>query len=188
MLPEQWLGTPTEDSPMKIAIATCCLAAVSSLLAARSVRTTPAADRSAPLAVAMATGYHAAVVRAEYAAVGGRIANTICHLTNTSVSQSLTLKQVVVMGAGGAGSIMAIYNGLFDQVVPPLGTVDLSIDSNLSGVVQETAPNGPGVRQVAFIWDGDAELVNLTASIETSLSFNIYTRAELIERGVLAQP
>lgn len=173
---------------MKIALAAGCLAAVTSLLAARGIGTTAALAPTTPLAVAMASGYHAAVVRAEYAAVNGRLANTICHLTNTSASQSLTLKQVVVVGAGGTGSVMAIYTGLFDQVVPPLGTVDLSIDNNLPGVVQETVPNGPGVRQVAFVWDGDAELVNLTASIETSLSFNIYTRAELLERGVLVQP
>lgn len=171
---------------MKIAFVAATLAVVTSLLGATRVGSAPAPAASA--LGALATGYHAAMVRAEYAAVNGRIANTVCHLTNTSISQSIVLKQVVVLRAVGVGSTMVVYNGLFDQVLPPLGSVDLTIDNTIPGVVQQTAPGGPGVHQVVFIWDGDAEVVNLSASIETSLSFNIYTRAEMIERGVALQP
>ena len=41
---------------------------------------------------------------------------------------------------------------------------------------------------MVFIWDGDPDNVSVSASIGTSLSFNIYTRAEMIERGVALQP
>lgn len=171
---------------MKTALVAAALAVATSLLGATRVGSDPAA---APTALgALAAGYHAAMVRVEYAAANGRIANTVCHLTNTSISQSIVLKHVVVLRAGGVGPTMAVYNGLLDQVLPPLGSIDLTIDNTIPGVFQQTTPGGPSVHQVAFIWDGDAEVVNLSASIETSLSFNIYTRAEMIERGVALQP
>ncbi len=173
---------------MKIALAVGFLAVVTSLLAARGVVTPPAPEPATPLAEALATGYHATLVRAEYVANGSRIANTVCHLTNTSISQSITLKQVIVVGTGGTNSIMAVYGGLVDVVVPPLGTVDLSIDNGIPGVVPETVFGVPGVRQVAFVWDGDDGILNLTASIETSMFINIYTRAELVEHGVAVEP
>ena len=123
---------------MKIVLATAALAVVSCLLAATRTAAN-ASPPEAPLASLLAgANHHAATVRAEYMAFDGRIARTVCHLTNTSVSETVVLKQVLVLGANGASSILAIHNALFNVSLPPLASVDLAIDNGIAGVVQQT--------------------------------------------------
>jgi len=163
-------------------------AIIASLVCATFVSGSHRCDRveSAPhsvLGLNLATpGAHATGVRAEYATVQGRLANTVCHLTNTSLIESITLGHVVIASTSGVNSIITSYDGLLNRVVPPLGCVDLHIDNTIPGVTPTTVP-GTGVSQVVFIWTGTEGLVKLTASIETSFSSNIYTRAEMIETG-----
>lgn len=173
---------------IKTAVAAVAAAAIASFLGATRLGL-ERAPASSPLATLVAgPGFHAAAVRAEYANINGREAFTVCRLANLSVSQNLVLKQVVLLGAGGAGSIITIYNGLLNQTLPPLGSLELRIDNAIPGVVQQTTPTGPSVRRVVFIWEGDAEAMHLSAAIESSLFNNLWTRAEWIEQGFALQP
>ena len=172
---------------MNIRLIIGSLAIVCLLAASRSPAPTVAASPLHPL-LAGGSGNHLTAVRAEYATVSGRLADTICHVTNTSLTESIELKQVFVLGAGGAGSIISMYQGLVGQVVPPLGSIDLSINNSIAGVTPQTVVNGPGVRQVAFLWTGTAGLMKLNATIETSRPTNIYTRAEFVEHGFAVHP
>lgn len=172
---------------IRLALAALSAAAIASFLGATRLEL-DRASASSPLATVLAgPGLHAAVVRAEYANFNGREAYTVCRLANLSVSQNLVLKQVVVLGAGGVGSVMTVYNGLFDQTLPPLGSLELRLDNSIPGVVQQST-TGSGVRQVVFLWDGDAEAMHLTASIESWLQTNLWTRSEVIEQGLTLQP
>ena len=82
---------------------------------------------------------------------------------------------------------MVTYNGLFGQILSPLASVDLAIDdTSIPGLVQETTPGGgpTAVRQVVVVWSGDAEAVDLSASITSIYFTESRTRAEVIEHGV----
>lgn len=172
---------------MKVRLITGSLAIVCLLAASQSPATTVAAPPLLP-SVAGGSHYHLTAVRAQYATGPSRIANTVCHVTNTSLTESIELKEVFVLGAGGTGSIISMFQGLVGQVVPPLGSIDLSINNTIPGVTPQTVTNGPGVRQVAFLWTGTAGLMNLNATIETRLLSNSYTRAEFVEHGFEVQP
>lgn len=173
---------------IRMALAALSAAAIASFLGATRLELDRAPASSSLATVLAGPGLHAAVVRAEYANFNGREAYTVCRLANLSVSQNLVLKQVVVLGAGGVGSVMTVYNGLFDQTLPPLGSLELRLDNSIPGVVQQSTTTGPGVRQVVFLWDGDAEAMHLTASIESWLQTNLWTRTEVIEQGSPLQP
>lgn len=177
----------TSMKTIRMALAALSAAAIASFLGATRLDL-DRAPASSPLATVLAgPGVHAAIVRAEYANFNGREAYTVCRLANLSVSQNLVLKQVVVLGAGGVGSVMTVYNGLFGQTLPPLGSLELRLDNSIPGVVQQSTATG-GVRQVVFLWEGDAESMHLTASIESWLQTNLWTRSEVIERGQALQP
>jgi hypothetical protein len=136
------------------------------------------------LAGILGPGNNAAVVRAEFADVNFRTARTLCRLSNTTASRSVVLKQVLVVGPGGIGAPTVTYNGLFGQILAPLASVDLAIDTSIPGVVLETTPGGPAVRQVVVVWDGDAEAVDLSASINSHYYSELMTRTEVMEHGV----
>jgi hypothetical protein len=108
------------------------------------------------------------IVRAEYVNISGNIGtlNTTCFITNTRV-QPITLKEIYVLGPGGATSILATYNGFVGLSLPPLGQVRLSIDSTaIAGLIPETWPGGNGVKSVVVGWHGPADALELTSVIE----------------------
>ncbi len=111
--------------------------------------------------------FHVKGVRAEYRDLSGNWphTDTQVHIINTSAITPLTLREVFVLGPNGAQSVIAIYRGLFNKIVPPLGQVNLNIDRGIPGVVPQTTTSGAGVRNVVVIWGGATNALHLSASI-----------------------
>ena len=93
-----------------------------------------------------ATGlYGVTGVRAEYRDLSGNWphTDTEVHIVNTNATTPLTLREVFVLGPNGVQSVIAIYRGLLNKIVPPLGQVNLHINSGIPGVVPQTSPSTP---------------------------------------------
>jgi hypothetical protein len=114
--------------------------------------------------------YRATGVRAEFVDLSGNWphTDTQVHIVNTSATTQLTLREVHVLGPNGVKSVIAIYWGLVNKIVPPLGQVDLHIDRGIPGVVPQTSPSGSGVRNIVVVWAGPTDALNLSATIRRS--------------------
>lgn len=162
---------------MKTATVLVILLTATLMLGTTHTAPTKPASTSPVAALLAGVGYHANIVRVEYyySEPRNRQASTVCHIKNTSAIEPVVLKELVLLGADGASSILTTYTGLVDRVVPPLGEIDLSIGSNIPGLAVGNA-SAPGVRNVVLIWAGSSEALRLNAAIDSREPGSAYTR------------
>lgn len=133
-------------------------------------------DRSAASAAYLATAVLPADdvrylhVRAEYVDdyYGNRDETvTTLFLVNKSLSKSVTLGDIQALGPDGQGEVMATHSGLNGVVVPPLGSVELVVDStNFPGLVPVILADDRGVASALVRWNGPKDALRLVASIQ----------------------
>ncbi len=124
----------------------------------------------------------ATVVRAEYFREGGNryLYDTVCHITNVSESQPITLGNVSILDA--SGNVTATFSGLAGAILPSFGKVRLPIDNSILGLARQggIAPRG---MSVLVRWRGRARSLKLTADIERYPSGNVQDRGLVSVQG-----
>ena len=125
-----------------------------------SQRPSPGSALSSLLGGSVPSGstFGAKAVRVEYIDNPGILrAWTECDLVNPSVSQTLTLGEVFLLGPRGTAGPVVTFLGLRGTLVPPLGHVTLTIDNTIPGVLPWSGgrPAG-GTNTAVFTWSGGA--------------------------------
>lgn len=133
----------------------------------------PGADETGVVETKAAAGanVHFRAVRADWAtrAPGNSTVDTEVILSNRSLSRTITLGKVVIVGAGGIGHVLAVDPGLENRKLGPMEQVVLPIDSNIQGIVARTATRSPrDVGSVVVTWTGPADAMYMRAVITTS--------------------
>ena len=127
----------------------------------------PLKVESSVFAASAARGVRFQGVRARYVVLQSNTRNvtTRCILRNTSATKRLILKDVVILGANGVHSVLAVYRGFNGRAVPPLGEVELVIDKNIPGVRPRTTTtlSSSDVASVVVGSDGPAGALRLSA-------------------------
>jgi len=141
----------------------------SSALSSRTRGSTlPAATFAATSPAATAAEVHFAHVRAEYIDLDGNHNHTDTTLTliNKSLSKSLYLGDISALGPDGLAEVLAVHTGLNGVGIPPLGSIDLRVDSaRFPGLQPKVASDSRGVETVLVSFSGSKEMFRLSAAI-----------------------
>lgn len=109
-----------------------------------------------------------AQVRAEYVDLSGNRdeATTTFTVINRSLTKSLFLGEVWAMGPDGLGEVLAIHAGLGGVELPPLGSIDVVVDSTqFPGLKPELEVGDRGVESIAVSFIGPKDALRLSAEI-----------------------
>ena len=120
-----------------------------------------------------------AQVRAQYIDLSGNRdeTNTICTIVNRSLTRTIYLGDVTALGLDGLEEVLAVHTGLNGVGIPPLGSVDLPVDSvHFPGLQPELEPGERGVENLLVSWSGPKEAVRVTAAIHLQLPGDIGSR------------
>jgi len=130
-------------------------------------------------------GYNYTAVRAEYVDLSGNRdeVDTSCYLINKSSSQLIVLHDVLVVGEGGTQQVLGLDTSHRGQVLRPLGSVELPIDSTIPGVKPETEIGQKGVASVIVSWAGPAGALELSAVIHLEQPGNLDNRTRFEVKG-----
>lgn len=149
-------------------------AGCAALLALASVRAFTAEQVSDPSwkPAAVASGPHYRIVPAEWSNRVSRDATTDTDLwiMNRSLTQTVTLGDVVILGMGGVGRVLTVFKGLDEQVIPPLGRVVLPVSWNIPGIApRASGPRTDGdVASAVVAWTGPKDALILQAKVTNS--------------------
>ena len=111
---------------------------------------------------------HFAQVRAEYIKLDGNndVTNTTCTIVNTSMSRTLYLGDLYALGPDGLSETIAVDADLNGIGIPPLGSLDLPVDSaHFPGLQPKIHKDSRGLESVLVAWSGSNDELWLTAAI-----------------------
>jgi len=111
---------------------------------------------------------HYVQVRAQYIDLNGNRdeTNTTLFLVNKSMTRTLVLGDVLAMGPNGLSEFLAHAGDLVGVSIPPLGTVELPVDSaHFPGLLPELEVGQRGLESVVLSFAGPKDALRLTASI-----------------------
>jgi len=107
-------------------------------------------------------------VRAEYIDLYGNRdeTNTTLTLVNRSMSKTLVLGDVLALGPNGANEVLAIDAALEGVSIPPLGSLDLPVDStHFPGLQPKIDVDSRSLESVVVSWSGPKDGLRLIAAI-----------------------
>ncbi len=109
-----------------------------------------------------------AQVRAEYVVLYGNRDQSFTTFTimNRSLTKSLFLGDVWAMGPDGLAEVLSVHTGLNGIELPPLGSVDVAVDStSFPGLQPELEIGDRGLESIAVSWIGPKDALRLSAGI-----------------------
>jgi hypothetical protein len=113
-----------------------------------------------------------AQVRAEYIDLNGNRdeTKTTLVLVNRSMSKTLVLGTVMALGSNGLSEMLAIDGDLDGVTIPPLGSLDVPVDSaHFPGLQPKLEDGQRGLESVAVSWSGGKDALRLMAVIRLQL-------------------
>jgi len=111
-------------------------------------------------------------VRAEYIDLNGNRdeTNTTLVFVNRSMSKPLVLGAVMALGPNGLSEVLAIDGDLGGVTIPPLGSLDVPVDSaHFPGLQPKVEDGQRGLESVGVSWTGGKDALRLTAVIHLQL-------------------
>ena len=153
-------------------------------LAVLAIDATLAAS-SASGSTASSTSFRSGV-RAEIVDLSGNHPHTFTtvHLINSSDSVPLTIERVIALGPDGRDDVIKVLDVFADTVIPPLGEMRITLDVNTPGFPEQTTPNGYGLRNLMFAWEGEPNALVLSSAIVRHYASNVNDdRTVLVEQG-----
>ncbi len=118
-------------------------------------------------------------VRAEYIDLNGNRdeTNTTLVFVNRSMSTPLVLGAVMAFGPNGLSEALATDGDLDGVTIPPLGSLDVPVDSTHFPGLQPKLENGErGLESVGVSWTGGKDALRLTAVIHLEQPGNLSNR------------
>ena len=146
--------------------------------------------RSAAAATAAGPGGHgdkqSLQVRAQYVDLDGNRdeTNTTLLLVNKSLTRTLVLGGVLALGQDGLSEVLATDDALDGVVIPPLGTLEVLVDSiRFPGLQPVRVLGERGVASVVVGYAGPRDALRLTASIHLLQPGSVDNRVITIFEG-----
>jgi len=129
---------------------------------------------------------HYVQVRAQYIDLNGNRdeTNTTLFLVNKSMTRTLVLGDVLAMGPNGLSEVLAHDGDLVGVSIPPLGTVELPVDSaHFPGLLPELEVGQRGLESVVLSFGGPKDALRLTASIHLQQPGSLENRVITLFEG-----
>jgi hypothetical protein len=129
---------------------------------------------------------HYVQVRAQYIDLNGNRdeTNTTLYLVNKSMTRTLVLGDVLAMGPNGLSEVLAHDGDLVGVAIPPLGTIELPVDSaHFPGLLPELEVGQRGLESVVLSFAGPKDALGLTASIHLQQPGNLENRVITLFEG-----
>lgn len=161
-----------------LVVATLTLLLGASVLTSHTTALTRPAAPS-PFARRGAPPQHLAQVRGEYIQLSGNndVTNSTCTIVNTSLSTTIYLGDAYALGPNGLSEVLAVDTGLNGVGIPPLGSLDLPVNSvNFPGLQPKVHADSRGLESVLVTWSGFSDALSLTAAIVTQLPGDLDSR------------
>lgn len=129
---------------------------------------------------------HTMQVRAQYIDLNGNHdeTNTTLFLVNKSMTRTLVLGDVLALGPNGLSEVLAHDGDLVGVLIPPLGTVELPVDSaHFPGLLPELEVGQRFLESVVLSFTGPKDALRLTASVHLQHPGNLENRVITLFEG-----